>query len=194
MSASVGVGVASTDAEIFYGIDCRFGWFDADTCDKMLQIAGSFPDENDAFSYGALGARTSKTYAVAQSAASDWLYELVWQRAVSSNKRFNFQLDSLESPLQIIRYRPTERVDWHIDCGGDLCSGGRRKLSVSVQLSESDAYQGGDLEFLGRPLHPFARERGSIITFPSFLAHRVTPVTTGFRYSLVAFVEGVPFA
>jgi PKHD-type hydroxylase len=37
------------------------------------------------------------------------------------------------------------------------------------------------------------REKGSVIVFPSFIWHRVTPVTAGTRYSLVNWNLGFPF-
>ena len=181
------------DPEVFFGIDYRFGSLDATTCDAVLKLAESFPEANDAFSYGALGTRNSKTCVVSRTANSDWLFELIWERSKLTNLRFNFQFDRLEDPLQIIRYRPSERVDWHIDCGGSESNGGRRKLSMTVQLSHGNEYDGGNLEFMGKQLHPFARERGTMVSFPSFLSHRVTEVTRGLRYSLVAFADGSPF-
>ena len=38
-----------------------------------------------------------------------------------------------------------------------------------------------------------AREQGTIIVFPSFLQHCVSPVTKGIRYSLVNWTLGRPF-
>ena len=37
------------------------------------------------------------------------------------------------------------------------------------------------------------RPQGSVIVFPSFVWHRVTPVTKGTRYSLVLWTCGQPF-
>ena len=37
------------------------------------------------------------------------------------------------------------------------------------------------------------RPRGSVIVFPSFVWHRVKPVTKGVRYSVVAWYGGPPF-
>jgi PKHD-type hydroxylase len=69
-----------------------------------------------------------------------------------------------------------------------------RKLSFTVQLSDSDAYTGGDLEFLEVPSSPELREqlrqKGTVIVFPSFLQHRVTEITEGQRHALVSWREG----
>jgi PKHD-type hydroxylase len=37
------------------------------------------------------------------------------------------------------------------------------------------------------------REKGTVIMFPSYLLHRVTPVTKGVRKSLVLWVGGTTF-
>ena len=86
--------------------------------------------------------------------------------------------------------------------------GGYRKLSYSVNLTHPDNYEGGHFEWTD----PFAinpqnmtpdnityraqqssREQGSIIVFPSFLYHQVTPVTRGMRHSLVGWIAGPTF-
>lgn len=70
-----------------------------------------------------------------------------------------------------------------------------RKLSISVQLSDPDTYQGGNLELFkcGMDFDAAPRQQGTIIVFPSYHVHRVTPVTSGARYSLVAWFAGPPF-
>lgn len=74
--------------------------------------------------------------------------------------------------------------------------GAQRKLSVSVQLSDPDSYVGGDFEFTkcGQTPNPVnIRTQGTVIVFPSITYHKVTPVTGGRRYSLVAWYEGAPW-
>tara|TARA_R110002153_G_scaffold162006_1_gene314440 strand:+ start:109 stop:864 length:756 start_codon:yes stop_codon:yes gene_type:complete len=77
-----------------------------------------------------------------------------------------------------------------------------RKLSVTINIAEPESYEGGDLKFdfgehtdSGDRFHTCEeiRPRGSIIVFPSFLPHCVTPVTKGTRYSLVLWSLGRPF-
>jgi len=76
-----------------------------------------------------------------------------------------------------------------------------RKLSVTINLTNSENYEGGDLKFDLGPhnkdgrykVSNEARERGSIVVFPSHVVHQVTPVTKGTRYSLVIWNVGWPF-
>ena len=71
-----------------------------------------------------------------------------------------------------------------------------RSLSIVVQLSDPNDYDGCDLELLNmgekRPTK-MMRDRGTLIAFPSYTLHRVTPATRGVRNSLVAWVTGKPF-
>ena len=76
-----------------------------------------------------------------------------------------------------------------------------RKLSVTINLCKPGDYEGGNLKFDFGPhaererFHECTeiRPQGSIIVFPSFTHHQVTPITRGTRYSLVLWVLGKPF-
>lgn len=76
-----------------------------------------------------------------------------------------------------------------------------RKLSMTISLSDPKDYKGGNLRFDFGPHADHKRyhtckeirPRGSIIIFPSHVYHQVTPVTTGTRYSLVAWSLGQPW-
>jgi predicted 2-oxoglutarate/Fe(II)-dependent dioxygenase YbiX len=85
-----------------------------------------------------------------------------------------------------------DHYDWHIDVGqGQSAS---RKLGFSVQLSASDEYEGGDLEFLNLSSDREGfRRKGMLLVFPAFLVHRVTPVTKGTRHVIVGWVHGPSF-
>ena len=120
-----------------------------------------------------------------------WLYERFWLAALNANRN-NFCVDitGIEGNIQLTRYDASDQgfYSWHTDFGG---AAPLRKISFSVQLSESGDYDGGDLELLCYdPPVKLDRTRGSVIAFPSFVAHRVTPVTRGTRWSLVAWITG----
>lgn len=76
-----------------------------------------------------------------------------------------------------------------------------RKLSMTLSLSDPKDYKGGNLRFDLGPhrgdnrYHTCKeiRPKGSIVIFPSHVMHQVTPVTSGTRYSLVAWSLGPPF-
>jgi len=122
---------------------------------------------------------------------SQWLYEKVWDTFQAVNRWFKFDLFGLVDEIQFAKYSQGDGFGWHLDAGGGQTS--TRKLSMSVQLCDGDEYAGGDLEMCACPQLDPRRRRGTIIVFPAFLAHQVTPVTQGTRYSLVAWAHGPVF-
>ena len=114
---------------------------------------------------------------------------------------FKFQL---EKPYQLedivlLRYENTDKYDWHLDIGKNETS--VRKISAIIQLSDEQDYEGGDLKFNLRGLDssngdtvmsppPEFKQQGSLVIFPSFLWHKVEPITSGKRYSLVMWTLG----
>jgi PKHD-type hydroxylase len=113
---------------------------------------------------------------------------------VQASNRTNFGVE-IDAPfdIQFTEYRATNQghYDWHQDVWLESPRPYARKLSVVVQLSSPDDYKGGEFEFFGiqSPTATFA-SRGSLLVFPSFLQHRVLPVTKGLRRSLVTWIEG----
>ena len=93
--------------------------------------------------------------------------------------------------VEVLKYVEGDHQARHSDWGG---TNSKRKLSVSIQLSDPDDYEGGDLELRwGKDPMKANREQSMITVFPSWTMHRVTPVTRGRRFSLVAWVSGPPF-
>jgi PKHD-type hydroxylase len=128
---------------------------------------------------------------IERSEMAEWAFVHLEQYIERVNREFGFVLERIEEPLQWLTYREGEHVDWHLDTG--VGKAARRKLSITIQLTDPSSYAGGSLEFPDGMFHPFARNVGATICFPSYLYHRVTPVTTGVRESLVAWVAGPSF-
>ena len=105
---------------------------------------------------------------------------------------FDFDLFGFTESLQFTEYEaPTGHYGSHVD---KLHGGVIRKLSIVVQLTEETSYTGGDLEILDScEPEKLSRKQGDILVFPSYTSHRVTPVTTGTRYSLVGWISGKQF-
>lgn len=133
------------------------------------------------------------------------LYWVNWQKEVeplfsriavnvfaSNQKWWNFNLAGLNEPLQLTHYKAKDKghYDWHEDWG-ENAGFSHRKLSGIILLS--DKFKGGEFELLHRGKIPELTV-GSMVLFPSFRTHKVSPVTKGERWSLVFWVSGPPFA
>tara|TARA_R100001244_G_scaffold6918_2_gene9202 strand:- start:832 stop:1467 length:636 start_codon:yes stop_codon:yes gene_type:complete len=144
-----------------------------------------------------------------------WIYKELHPYIHQANKNagWNFDWDYSE-PCQFTKYKLNQYYDWHADSYDKPFKdpnkknryGKIRKLSVTCQLTDGSEYSGGEVEFDFRNYDPHLREeakhlrkakeilpKGSIIVFPSFVWHRVKPITKGTRYSLVIWNLGHPF-
>jgi len=130
-----------------------------------------------------------------------WLSDLRWLKdylyddwILRANREF-FGFDVYNvGDIQYTEYHASEgdKYDWHIDTFWQDPKPFTRKLSMTIQLSDPSEYTGGefqmqDVEYTG------SSELGAVTIFPSYLNHRVTPLETGVRKSLVAWFEGPTF-
>jgi PKHD-type hydroxylase len=141
---------------------------------------------------GAEAYRASHIAWIEPSTEAQWLFHRVGMLFALANRHFGLQLVGMVDAIQYTSYGASEHFDWHMDLGPGQTSA--RKLSLTIQLSADDAYAGGDLEFINAPSRPEGRRRGTATFFPSYLAHRVSPIRTGLRRSLVAWASGDAFA
>lgn len=121
------------------------------------------------------------------------LYEHLWRWVRKVNGEFfQFNLLDVES-VQVSRYCASNRehYGWHVDQHLSHVGDHQRKLSCSMLLNDASEFDGGDIEFRGIQNRARALSgSGDMVFFPSFLEHRVNPVTRGVRYSLVAWFHG----
>jgi len=106
---------------------------------------------------------------------------------------YRFEIVDLE-PIQYTVYHGAEggHYDWHVDQSANSPS--PRKISISIQLTDPAQYEGCNLELQDSPqIWVAPRERGTAIAFPSYTLHRVTPIVSGTRKSLVVWVRGPEF-
>jgi PKHD-type hydroxylase len=125
------------------------------------------------------------------STETEWLYDKLFGMAEVANKElWNFNLYSSVDSVQYTEYQEGGgHYAYHVDIGGG--EGSLRKLSMVVQLSDPADYDGGQFELLrGMAPEQLPNQQGAVIVFPSYLLHRVTPVTKGTRNSLVMWVGG----
>lgn len=122
-----------------------------------------------------------------------WFYDLLAGVVQRINAQFyDLDLTGFVEDFQYGVYQGGSHYDWHVDAGPNTYS--PRKLSISVLLTDPKDYQGGDLQIMsGAEPVVCKKDRGTLIAFPSYALHRVTPVTKGIRKSIVAWVAGPPF-
>jgi PKHD-type hydroxylase len=121
------------------------------------------------------------------------LYQSIAQMVkVVNDNHFCWSLSYIET-LQYSEYNVGGHYDFHFDAPLNSMDKDNRKLSFSILLNSLDEYQGGELEIPGRGYGKFKIEKNSALFFPSSIAHRVCPVTSGIRKSLVGWVRGPNF-
>ncbi|MCP5412455.1 MAG: 2OG-Fe(II) oxygenase [Alphaproteobacteria bacterium] len=138
--------------------------------------------------------RITRNAWMANTPDSKWIYDRVFQvMGVVNKQAYQFDLKGFAEDFQYTIYHGEEggHYDWHMDLGPRPMP---RKLSMSLQLSDPADYDGCDLQFYAsRQLEVAPRIRGAAIVFPSYILHRVTPITRGTRKSLVVWANGPRF-
>jgi PKHD-type hydroxylase len=189
-------------------------------CDRIIELGSSLPTEHaglegeDGRPTSDPGLRDARTAWIPVSPATEWIYRKLAAVAERANRQYRFDLTGFDEDLQFTNYdRPGAFYTWHQD--GLDGTVGTRKLSLVAQLSDPAGYRGGELELFatvgdhlaqgpgpsdGRDVPPWAQDtsdpalaRGTVIVFPSFEFHRVRPLRSGVRHSLVSWVSGPPF-
>lgn len=189
-------------------------------CDEIIEYGnkyqdniaktGSFPKEN--FSKKELKNLQKKRNSNVVWLDDFWIYKEILPYVEEANKKagWNFDIDCSEV-CQFTKYGPGQYYGWHFDSHAKpydvpqnkYLHNKIRKISVTCNLTDPNNYIGGELEFnINNPEKnkkdnyitcAEAKFRGSIIVFPSFVWHRVKPVLTGKRYSLVIWNGGQNF-
>ena len=128
--------------------------------------------------------------------------QLFYSVDLYNKQNWNCDLDGCDL-VQYGTYSDSEFYDWHIDQEAEIDRiNGKyliRKLSMTIWLNDPNEYEGGELDIevdgpnMDRRYDTFKLQKGSIIIFPSRMWHRVRPVTSGVRKSLVTWFRGTPF-
>ena len=147
--------------------------------------------------------------------SSTWVGGFVWHYIMRANREnFMYDIEGIDSnEIQYTEYQKGEYYDWHVDDNIGRClfndkvlasasNQGEniailngeyvRKLSFTIQLSDPEDYEGGELEFKVNNEEPFfaPNKKGTVIVFDSRTLHRVKEVKSGVRKSLVGWVVG----
>lgn len=174
--------------------------FTVEECNNIISLAESYGfmsgkisgSEGDESTEDNISVRNSGVNFLFPSFETSWIFQRLAHVVHTLNDSFfNFDLTGIEEGFQVARYEsPGGHYDWHCDTKlGERV----RKLSLSLQLSDPDSYEGGDIELSNGAPFALPRQQGTVCCFPSWSIHRVTPVVSGVRYSLVCWVGGPQF-
>jgi len=182
------------------------GVFTKEECEMISSIGSNLPmmdsvvgGEKSIYSEH----RQSKNSFVEPNGETEWIFNKFIEASKFVNEKyFQYELYGF-SFIQYTEYGDDfDHYNWHMDLDPikDVPTGfiaNTRKLSASVILSDESEYEGGNFEIYmnpdSTPERIVKQEQGSIIFFPSYAMHRVTPVTEGIRKSLVIWIEGPRF-
>jgi len=166
---------------------------DNKTIEKILDPAGYGWQEGLTFAEDRSRRKTQVMFKKDQ-----WLYDYFWpyMEIANMSSRWNLQISICEE-MQVGLYPPGGHYDFHIDgngfdklyCNNNL-DGTTRKISMVCWLNND--YEGGEFVFWDEQDNPLNPPKGTIVFFPSWIPHKVNPVTKGERYSLVAWFRGEP--
>ena len=168
------------------------GFFSRDECRAIREICGHLPARQavtgDGLGVHSYSRRSSTIREVYPHTSTGWIFEKLERALLQLNsQQYNFDVWGFFEGAQFYSYPTGGHLDWHMDIAKGYMS--NRKLSMSVQLSDSDEYEGGDLEFADFDERA-PRGIGDLIVFPAFLRHRVTEVSRGGRDCWVSWVHG----
>lgn len=175
-------------------------WADAFTADELqriVELGDSLIPETGVIGDNEVDKdyRSSKVAWIHCTGAVQWIFDRLAYIARHLNGKFyDYDLYGFCEGIQYTVYsgESEDHYDWHQDCGVNTDT--PRKLSIVLQLSDPASYEGGELQIRNAKV-PSAVEKsaGLAVAFPSFMLHRVTPVTSGTRRTLVAWITGPRF-
>lgn len=171
-------------------------------CERIIACAQRYPEQAGQVvvseqAQARPGRRDCRLRWMRPDAESAFIYEALGRiMHMANTARWGFDLHGFADALQYTEYREAgHHHDWHMDLGPGPYS--TRKLSLVLQLSDGADYGGADFEVLSdcpsNAQRAAMRELGSVIVFPSYTSHRVSPLQQGCRHSLVAWMVGTAF-
>ncbi|PIQ26626.1 hypothetical protein COW36_01310 [bacterium (Candidatus Blackallbacteria) CG17_big_fil_post_rev_8_21_14_2_50_48_46] len=169
--------------------------FQAEECTQIIELQGKTKKSGLCGKAEPLDSiRNSISTYLPIDETTQWIYNRLYPLVQYLNDNFyHFKIEGLASG-QVIEYGQGGHYDWHVDMG--LGESSARKLSIVVFLSDRSSYQGGTLKLITglRMEEDVPQEQGTVIFFPSYMLHRVEPVTQGVRHTLVIWAYGPCFS
>lgn len=168
--------------------------------DKITNYVDTLSEEQGTLHQGeeSNSVRKSSLKWIFRNQQSEWIYDTLSSIVDPvNNSVFQFKLSSIDT-IQYTQYHKSgDKYDFHVDMapGSKFEKNLVRKLSMIIQMSDEHEYEGGDVEFMSGKLYNdiAPKAKGSIIIFPAFTMHKVDPILSGKRNSLVVWFMGPKF-
>ena len=174
---------------------------DKDVADIIIQKC----NQNELFESEVIDGMGSVLKPATRVSKQNWIPTDHWIAGIMKNciesanvNYFNYDLTYWCDRIQYTVYdEPGSKYNWHTD----ICTSSDddllvRKLSISLVLSDSNEYEGGELQLMlagGTEMKTIKPSIGEAIIFPSTARHRVLPIKSGKRISLVGWYGGPAF-
>lgn len=173
--------------------------FTKQECQRIIEIGTQHQLHNGSTGSTDNEYRRSKICWLPHDQSTEWIYERLAKHVCEANMKWEFRIYGFGEHLQFTEY--DEKYQGHYNTHMDIATDHNmrfRKISIVVHLTDPSEFEGGRLllhtSYNSLHGHPMENEQGTVTLFPSFLLHKVTPVTKGKRYSLVLWVTGPPFS
>lgn len=158
-------------------------------CDMLLDERASMVEEAGSIGKDDEVDLTYRDSKICWAKQNHWIEGFMYNSALYANESagWGFQMGRPQR-VQLTAYDVDGFYGWHEDWAPLSMEPAVRKLSAVLLLSDPANFEGGQFEFFD--FGAVEMKRGSLIVFPSFLRHQVTPVTKGMRHSAVCWVTG----
>jgi PKHD-type hydroxylase len=169
----------------FFYSEVSHGAFSALECRAILEMAEALPEHRSVLHrHTGEQIRDSGIRWLYAEQGAGWVFDRINARVDEYNAKYWYDIQPIRSG-QLTRYGVGQEYRNHVDIGAGPMS--RRKISVSIELTDPESYEGGGLEVGGDRVE---LRRGDMALFSSMMLHRALPVTSGERWSLVCWILG----
>lgn len=171
------------------------GKIDSEVCDRAKNELMTHPMREAAMGIeGNVKQESQRNTAVVFAPFDFWLSPMMEAIAHQANGEcgWDYLVTSREA-IQFAQYGVEQHYDWHVDIFPLSGKKTDRKITVVALLNDPAEFEGGEFQMRLYSQYTVPLEKGSMIAFPSILEHRVTPVTSGVRYSATMWFQGPRF-
>lgn len=167
----------------------------ADVCDKAVADFSAIPAkeatmgaDGEEFDHG------HRNTTVHFAGPNHWFEDYLTNVALLGNKACGWEYHITDNEnIQFAEYGSEQHYNWHMDVFPLSGLPLDRKLTVVCLLNDPTEFTGGEFQIRLYSEYTAPLVKGSVIAFPSFLEHRVVPVTSGVRKSATMWLRGPRF-